>query len=106
MFDLLKKATLMGIGITSMTKDKIEELAKEIVEEGKLSEEEGKKLVEDLLKQSDEARKDLESRVEKLVKSALEKLDIPSYAEVEKLEVRIKKLETQIKNRQKENSDS
>ena len=98
MFDLLKKATLMGIGITSMTKDKIEELAKEITEEGKLSEEEGKKLVEGLLKQADEARKDLEGRVEKLVKSALEKLDIPSCGEVEKLEERVKKLETQIKN--------
>ncbi len=99
MFDLLKKATLMGIGITSMTKDKIEELAKEIIEEGKLSEEEGKKLVEDLLKRSEEARNELESRGEKLVKSALEKLDIPSRAEMEKLQARIKKLETQIKNR-------
>ena len=99
MFDLLKKATLMGIGITSMTKDKIEELAKEIIEEGKLSEKEGKKLVEDLLKRSEEARNELESRGEKLVKSALEKLDIPSRAEMEKLQARIKKLETQIKNR-------
>ncbi len=99
MFDLLKKATLMGIGITSMTKDKIEGLAKEIVAEGKLSEEEGKKLVEDMLKQADEARNELESRVEKLVKSHLEKLDIQSRAEVEKLKARIKKLETQIKNR-------
>jgi len=99
MFDLLKKATSMGIGITLMTKDKIEELTKEIVKEGKLSEEEGKKLVEDLLKQADEARNDLEGRVEKLVRSALEKLDIPSRAEVGKLQARIKKLETQIKNR-------
>ena len=99
MFDLLKKATLMGIGITLMTKDKIEELAKEIVEEGKLSEEEGKKLVDDLLKRSEEARNELESRVEELVKSALKKLDIPSRAEVGKLQTRIKKLETQIKNR-------
>jgi len=98
MFDLLKKATLMGIGITSMTKDKIEALAKEIIEEGKLSEEEGKKLVEGLLKQSDEARKDFESRGEKLVKSTLEKLDIPSRAEMAKLQTRIKKLETRIKN--------
>jgi len=106
MFDLLKKTTLMGIGITSMTRDKIEELTKEIVKESKLSEEEGKKLVEDLLKRSEEARKDLESRVEKLVKSALEKLDIPSRAEMKKLQARVKKLETQIRNRQKENSDS
>jgi polyhydroxyalkanoate synthesis regulator phasin len=44
MLDLLKKTILTGIGIASMTKDKVEELAKKIVKETKLSEEEGKKL--------------------------------------------------------------
>ena len=59
MLDLVKRGILMGIGISSLTKDKIEELAEKIIEESKLSEEEGRKLVEDLLKQSKEARKNL-----------------------------------------------
>ena len=93
MFDLLKKTMLTGIGIASMTKDKIEELGKKISEESKLTAEEGKKMVNDLLKQSEKAREDLENQVQKLVKIALEKLDIPTREDLNRLEKRIKKLE-------------
>ena len=93
MLDLIKKTILTGIGIASLTKDKIEELGKKLAEESKLSEEEGRKLINDLLKQSDEARKNLETQVEKLVKSTLERLDIPSKKEMDELKARIKNLE-------------
>ncbi|MCK4653338.1 MAG: phasin family protein [Candidatus Cloacimonetes bacterium] len=93
MFDLLKKTMLTGIGIASMTKDKIEELGKKISKESKLTEEEGKKMVNDLLKQSEKAREDLEAQVQKFVKIALEKLDIPTREDFNRLEKRIKKLE-------------
>ena len=93
MFDLLKKTILTGIGIASMTKDKIEELGKKISEESKLSAEEGKRLVQDLLKQSEKAKNNLEAQVQKLVKNALEKLDIPTRDDLNRLEKRIKKLE-------------
>ena len=93
MFDLLKKTILTGIGIASMTKDKIEKLGKKISEESKLSTEEGKKFVNDLLKQSEKARENLEAQVQKLVKNALGKLDIPTHEDLNRLEKRIKKLE-------------
>ena len=93
MFDLLKKTILTGIGITSMTKDKIEKLGKKISEESKLTAEEGKKFVNDLLKQSEKARENLEAQVQKFVKNALEKLDIPTREDLNRLEKRIKKLE-------------
>ena len=93
MFDLLKKTMLTGIGIASMTKDKIEELGKKISEESKLTAEEGKKMVNDLLKQSEKAREDLENQVQKLVKKSLVKLDIPILEDFNRLEKRIKKLE-------------
>ena len=93
MFDLLKKTILTGIGIASMTKDKIEELGKKISKESKLTEEEGKRMVNDLLKQSEKARENLEFQVQKLVKKALEKLDIPNREDLNRLEKRIIKLE-------------
>ena len=93
MFDLLKKTMLTGIGIASMTKDKIEELGKKISAESKLTEEEGKKMVNDLLKQSEKAREDLEAQIQKLVKKSLEKIDIPTREDLNRLEKRIKKLE-------------
>ena len=76
-----------------MTKEKTEELGKKISEESKLTEEEGKKMVNDLLKQSEKAREDLEAQIQKLVKKSLEKLDIPTREDLNRLEKRIKKLE-------------
>ncbi len=93
MLDIVRKTLLLGIGIAAMTRDKIEEAAKKIAEEDKLSEEEGRKLAEDLLKQSDEARKNLKDQVEKFVDNTLEKLNSPSRKDLQQLEERIEKLE-------------
>ena len=93
MLDIVRKTLLLGIGLAAMTRDKIEEAVKKIAEEDKLSEEEGRKLAEDLLKQSDEARKNLKDQVEKFVDNTLEKLNSPSRKDLQNLEERIKKLE-------------
>jgi len=93
MLDIVRKTLLLGIGLAAMTRDKIEEVAKKVVEEDKLSEEEGRKLAEDLLKQSDEARKNLKDQVEKFVDNTLEKLNSPSRKDLQQLEERIEKLE-------------
>ena len=37
MFDLIKKTILTGVGLAAMTKDKIEELSRELSEKGELS---------------------------------------------------------------------
>jgi len=93
MVALLRKTVLTGIGFAYMTKDKIEEVAKKISEESNLTEEEGRKLAKDLLKQSEEAKQNLETRIDKVVKSALGKLDIPSRQDLQKLESRVEELE-------------
>ena len=100
MLELLKKTMLTGIGLASMTKEKIEELGSRIAEESKLSEEEGRKLVEELLSRSNETKKDLETQVEKLVKDILEKLQISSREDLKTLENRIIKLEKASKNKE------
>ena len=93
MFDLIKKTILTGVGLAAMTRDKFEELAKELTERGEISEKEGKELVDDLLKKSKQAKEDLEKQVEKLVQQTLGTLQIPSKKEVEELAARIEKLE-------------
>ena len=65
MIELIKKAVLTGIGVASLTKEKMEEISKEFVEKGKLSEEEGEKLVADMLKRAEDSRKSLEKQTEK-----------------------------------------
>ena len=56
MVDLIKKAIYTGVGLAVLTKEKAEELVKELSQQAKLSEQEGKELFDSLLKQSEHAR--------------------------------------------------
>ena len=93
MFDAIKKALLTGVGLAAMTEEKVEQFARDIAEKCKLSQKEGRDLAEDLLKKSDQARKDLETRIKKLVAERLHDLDVPSKGDLEKLAERIEALE-------------
>lgn len=96
MLDILKKGVFTGLGMISLTKDKVESLAKKLAEESKLSEEEGRKLVNEILSQSEEEKKKIEAKVEEIVASTLKKLDIPSREKMENLTKRIEELERKV----------
>ena len=93
MFDLIKKTLLTGVGLAVLTKDKVEDLARELVRKGELSEKEGKELIDDLLKRSEQARKDLETTIDRLVREAVERLNLATKEDVAQLVARISRLE-------------
>lgn len=93
MLDAIHKMFLAGVGLAAMTKDKIDEHVKELVEKGKLTEKEGREIADEMLKKSKQAKDDLEKQVEKQVQQTLQTLQIASKEDVEKLEARIEKLE-------------
>jgi polyhydroxyalkanoate synthesis regulator phasin len=97
MFDLIKKMAYTGLGLAFMTKEKVEELSKEMVERGKLSEAEGKEFIDELEKKSEEARKKVEKQIHDAVKDALKKMNIPTRDDVLKLEKQIEELTKSIK---------
>jgi polyhydroxyalkanoate synthesis regulator phasin len=89
MFELIKKTLLAGVGLAFLTKDKIEELTKEIVEKAKLSEREAR---DELSKKSDDARRQVKEQVEKIVKETLNKMNLATKADIAKLEEQLQKL--------------
>ena len=97
MLDTLKKTLYAGIGVAFLTKDRVEELARKLAEDAKLSQGEGKKLVDEFLRKSEESRQSVESMVASTTNAALEKaldrLDIPRRNEIRALEARIRALE-------------
>lgn len=93
MFDIIKKTMLTGVGLAAMTRDKVEELAKELIEMGGMSEKEGKELIAELQKKSKQARKDLETKVEDMVQKALKKTDVATKKDIARLEEKIKHIE-------------
>jgi polyhydroxyalkanoate synthesis regulator phasin len=95
-FDLVKKTMLAGIGLTLKTKEEVQNLAKELVEKGKMTEKEGKAFLDDLLKKYDDTRGKLESKVEKTVQATLKKTNLVTADELKSLKKEIQDLRKEI----------
>ena len=104
MLDLLKKGLLTGIGLGLTTKEKVEEYAKKAAKEAKLSQEEGEKLLKDLLKQSEEAKKDLDKKIKNGVNATIRKSGMVSREEYDKMEKRVARMEKLLADSKKKNS--
>lgn len=85
-----------GIGFASLTKEKIEEVAQDFIEQGKMSEQEGKKLVDELMNRSKESQEEFSKQVEELVKTGLEKMNVAKTADIEALRQEIAELRQQL----------
>lgn len=93
MIDVLKKTFLTGVGLTLMTKDKVEEVAREIAKSAKLSADKGQEFVDEAVARAERGRADLNATVQRLVSDALRKANVPTREEIEALAARIEKHE-------------
>jgi polyhydroxyalkanoate synthesis regulator phasin len=96
MVDLVKKAFYTGLGLAQLTKEKAEDLVKDLAEQAKLSEHEGKDLVDSLLKQSEQARNDFQSKVDEAVVAVVKRLNLATKDEVASLKAKIDELSSKI----------
>lgn len=102
MINLLKSAFLLGVGVTSVTKDKIYEFAKNLSKDAKFSEEEGQKIIAEFLVQVNNSKNNINQLITSLIHEKLAQLDIPTRAELNDLDIRISKLENLIQDKQVE----
>ena len=93
MEDFIRKIINTSMGAALLAKDKIKEFIDELVNNGKLTEEEGRRFMDDLRQETNEKRQNMEHEVKGIVERMLEKMDIASRSELKKLEKRIEDLE-------------
>jgi polyhydroxyalkanoate synthesis regulator phasin len=96
MVDLIKKAFYTGIGLAVLTKDKAEEMIRDIAQQAKLSEHEGKELMDSLMKQSDQARQDFQSKLDEAVLAVVNRLHLATRDEVESLRAKVEELSAKV----------
>ena len=97
MVEILKKALLASVGVAYLTKDKIEEVGKKILQDAHVNETEGRKFVGELVKKSMEAKSSLEKTVTEKIQAALHAMNLPTRNDVNELKNRIAELEAQLK---------
>lgn len=101
MADIIKRTLQVGVGLALKTWEEVEDLAKELIKKGKMSEKEGRKFLNDLQKKYEDSQKKLEIRVEKIVKEWLKKADIVTGDELKALRKEIRELKKMISNETK-----
>ena len=96
MFDLMKKTMLTGVGLALNAWDEVEDLAKELVDKGKLNEKEGTKFLKDLQKRYEDTQKKLEARVEQSVDKFLKKANVVTGDDLKALKKEVRELKNMI----------
>ena len=91
--DIVKKAMLAGLGAQEKAKEFIEELVKA----GELSKSEASSLVKEWTSKAEESTKEFDKRAKETVANILEKLNIPTREDMEKLEKKVQALNARLK---------
>ena len=96
MQDILKKALSLGLGVMLVSKNKIEDVVNELVKKGELGQEEGKNLVNELIEKGEASVNEVEGKIEKIVKSVTEKLDLPTRKELNEIKSEIEQIKEKL----------
>lgn len=88
---IFKDGALIGLGLVVLTKEKIEEVVKELQQDYNLTPQEGKKFVQDLLKKSEKNTKQVEAQLETFINSLLTKIPLVTKPDLAKLEAKLLK---------------
>jgi polyhydroxyalkanoate synthesis regulator phasin len=93
---IVRKAIYRAVGIVAGTTERLQNAIDELVSKGKISAEDGKKVVDDVVKTTDHKRDEYENKFRNLIDNVLSKLNLPQGDAHEKLEKRIKSLEVKL----------
>ncbi len=85
MFETIKKVAFTGMGVAALTREKVEDLAKDLIVKGKLTEQEGEKFVQEMLMKAEESKASLKEQTEKIVTAAMEKVPLVKADDVQQL---------------------
>ena len=102
MKETLKNILYTGIGIAFLTKDKIEELKADLIEKGKMSQEEGRQFVDDLLRRSEKARDQLDLWINKRVEERIAQFDLATRDELADLRRQVEELQVALNRESRE----
>ena len=100
MKELLKNMLYTGVGAAFLTRDKLDEVRKELVDRGNLTKEEGKEFVEDLLKKSDSARDQLELWLNRRVEERIKGLNLATADELNDLRRKVEELQVALNKKE------
>jgi poly(hydroxyalkanoate) granule-associated protein len=98
------KIFLASIGAIALAQDEIEELITKLIERGETAEQEGKELVNEVMDRRKKIQKKTENEINSQIEQILERMDVPTKADIDSLSKKITALSKKIDELNKEQS--
>lgn len=106
MEDLFKRFIYTGVGFVSMTADKFQKAINKLIDDNKISADEGRKIIDDFVKNTNERRHEFEAQLKSVSEKVIQGFNYPTRQEVDELKKRIEVLEKELKKSQSGKSTS
>jgi poly(hydroxyalkanoate) granule-associated protein len=99
-----RKVLLVGIGAFALAQDEIEDFVNRLIERGEIAEKDGRKLVREIMDRRKKTTHEAEEKLGKQVQGILDRLNVPTKADIDALSAKIGALSKQIDELKREKS--
>lgn len=96
LLEAARKVLMASIGAFALGKDEIEDFVDRLIERGEIAEKDGRKLVREVMDKRKKQAEKAEDEVSKRVENALDRMSVPSKADIETLSDKITQLSKKI----------
>ncbi|MCB0837964.1 MAG: hypothetical protein KDD63_13705 [Bacteroidetes bacterium] len=96
MEDLFKKFIYTGVGFAALTAEKLQEAVDELVGKGKISKDEGKKIVDDFFENTETKKEEFERKLKEAAENLMDKISLPTKSEFDDLKKKVEELEAKL----------
>jgi poly(hydroxyalkanoate) granule-associated protein len=101
LFDLARKVLLASIGAMALAQDEVEDFVNRLVERGEIAEKDGRNLVKEVMDRRKKETRKAEDEMGKRVRETLERLNVPTKADIEALGDKISALTKKVEDLKK-----
>ena len=96
MQDLFKKFVYTGVGLVATTVEKFQQSVDKLVDEDKISQDEGKKIVDDLVSNTEAKREEFEGKLRSIVEDVMSRLNVGTQSQVKDIQDRLAAIEEKL----------
>ena len=84
-FETARKVLLASIGVVAVAQDEMEDFVEKLIDRGEIAEKDGKKLLREMMEKRKKRSQEVEVEVSRKVRETMERMNIPTRGDLEKL---------------------
>jgi poly(hydroxyalkanoate) granule-associated protein len=84
-FEAARKVLLASVGVVAVAQDELEDFVEKLIDRGEIAEKDGKKLLREMMEKRKKRSQEVEVEMSRKVRETMERMNIPTRGDLEKL---------------------